>query len=162
MMIVPVKVAGEWTMNAVPFVFASDAHALGADDVFQGRVEVRGELSHTGAAWKLTGTIRAVRSFICDRCLAQSSTEKTVAFSEELCPDEEESGIVLHNEDGLDIEGFIRDTLIAAQPIGELCKEDCKGLCPRCGQNLNEGECGCDRTSIDPRLADLAKLLERE
>ena len=120
MMIVPVKVAGEWTTDAVPFVFASDAAALDADDMFTGEIKVQGELSHTGAAWKLTGTIAAVKDFICDRCLEETTKEKTIAFSEELFPDDEDSGIVLHDEDSLDIEGFIRDTLIATQPIGEL------------------------------------------
>ena len=40
-----------------------------------------------------------------------------------------------------------------------LCSEDCKGLCPKCGRDLNEGECGCDLKEPDPRLAVLAQLL---
>ena len=41
-----------------------------------------------------------------------------------------------------------------------LCREDCKGLCPKCGANLNRGECGCSRREIDPRLAVLQRILE--
>ncbi|MEE0776702.1 MAG: DUF177 domain-containing protein, partial [Bacillota bacterium] len=40
------------------------------------------------------------------------------------------------------------------------CREDCKGLCPSCGQNLNNKECSCDKSPIDPRLAVLADLLK--
>jgi uncharacterized protein len=46
-------------------------------------------------------------------------------------------------------------------PLRFLCKEDCKGLCQRCGKNLNEGECGCETKEFDPRLAPLKALLER-
>ena len=43
-----------------------------------------------------------------------------------------------------------------------LCREDCKGLCPKCGKNLNDGDCGCDRREIDPRLAVLQEFLDRK
>ena len=46
-------------------------------------------------------------------------------------------------------------------PIRFLCKEDCRGLCQRCGRNLNEGECGCTQKEIDPRLEPLRALLEK-
>jgi uncharacterized protein len=45
-------------------------------------------------------------------------------------------------------------------PYKSLCREDCRGLCPLCGKNLNEGLCGCNRKSVDPRLAILGQLLE--
>ena len=46
-------------------------------------------------------------------------------------------------------------------PVRILCREDCRGLCQRCGKNLNEGECGCDTREIDPRMEPLRKLLEQ-
>ena len=45
-------------------------------------------------------------------------------------------------------------------PSKMLCDEDCKGLCQKCGKNLNEGECSCDMTEIDPRMLPLKKLWE--
>jgi uncharacterized protein len=45
--------------------------------------------------------------------------------------------------DSIDLSIGIRDTLILAAPIAPVCKEDCKGICPQCGANLNQGKCGC-------------------
>jgi uncharacterized protein len=45
-------------------------------------------------------------------------------------------------------------------PLRFLCHDDCKGLCQRCGKNLNEGECDCSKKEIDPRMAPLQKLLD--
>ena len=68
----------------------------------------------------------------------------------------------LKEGDMLDIQDMIRDTLLAAQPLSNICKPDCKGLCPVCGQNLNEGDCGCDRFVPDPRMAALQQLLKKD
>ena len=62
-------------------------------------------------------------------------------------------------DDVADLTEMIRDTLIASQPIRNLCKEDCKGLCPICGVNLNESECDCDRLVVDPRLEALKNFV---
>ena len=61
-----------------------------------------------------------------------------------------------------DLDEIIREELILNMDMTVLCSEDCKGLCPRCGKNLNEGDCGCDRTEVDPRLAKLTQLLKEE
>lgn len=62
-------------------------------------------------------------------------------------------------EDGtMNLVGPIREQLLIAIPIRALCKPDCKGLCSRCGQNLNEGTCNCQEDEIDPRMAELLKL----
>ena len=53
----------------------------------------------------------------------------------------------------LDEDKLIMDEIVVALPTKVLCKEDCKGLCLRCGANLNEGECGCDRESLAPRMS---------
>ncbi|MGB9809870.1 MAG: YceD family protein, partial [Caldanaerobacter sp.] len=50
--------------------------------------------------------------------------------------------------------------VILSLPMKFLCKEDCKGLCPICGTNLNYGSCSCKREDIDPRLEVLSKLLQ--
>ena len=46
-------------------------------------------------------------------------------------------------------------------PVRFLCREDCKGLCQRCGKNLNEGACDCTEREIDPRLAPLQRILDQ-
>ena len=58
-------------------------------------------------------------------------------------------------DDLIDVTELLRDELLAGQPMKNLCKADCKGLCPVCGANLNDGECDCDKVIVDPRLAAL-------
>ena len=52
--------------------------------------------------------------------------------------------------------------IILNYPQKYLCKDDCKGLCPECGKNLNEGDCGCNKTQVDSRLEILKQLMEDE
>ena len=55
----------------------------------------------------------------------------------------------------IDLDPILREQLLLALPMNALCREDCKGLCGVCGQNLNERACGCDPRVPDPRLAPL-------
>ena len=118
-------------------------------------IKIDGEIIYSGKAFNLKGTIKCKKSFICDRCLTPSIEEQVHDFNEEL----ETEDVV---ENVADLTEIIRDTLIASQPIQNLCKEDCKGLCPICGQNLNEGSCNCDRFVVDPRLEALNNFLNDE
>ncbi len=58
----------------------------------------------------------------------------------------------------IDLKPAVREQILLQIPGSPLCREDCKGLCPRCGKDLNEGDCGCDRTVLDPRWAALKGL----
>lgn len=58
----------------------------------------------------------------------------------------------------IDLGLALREQVLLALPPSPLCKEDCKGLCPKCGKDLNDGECGCDRTVADPRWAALKQV----
>ncbi len=59
----------------------------------------------------------------------------------------------------IDLGGIVREQILLALPMdAPLCREDCKGLCPACGKDLNQAECGCDRTPKDPRWAALESL----
>jgi len=55
----------------------------------------------------------------------------------------------------IDLSPAVREQILLSVPAAPLCGEDCKGLCPKCGKDLNEGDCGCDRSVIDPRWAAL-------
>ena len=72
---------------------------------------------------------------------------------------EAETEIGYYEESGLVLEDVVREQVLLSLPDRLLCKPDCKGLCPQCGQNLNEASCHCDNTRTDPRwnaLKDLA------
>ena len=99
-------------------------------------------------------------SLPCDRCLREVAetvsfqTEWEVDFSqtdEERAADLDETNFI----DGydLDVDAFVCEEILLGFPMKVLCQEDCKGICKVCGANLNEGECGCDRTELDPRMS---------
>lgn len=97
----------------------------------------------------------------CSRCLQPMfhpvllSIEELFAYP--VSPDSpyavEETGI-------LDLAPLLREESILSVPMGMLCREDCAGLCPRCGQNLNEGPCDCEPEDVDPRMEALRAMLE--
>jgi len=58
----------------------------------------------------------------------------------------------------IDLKPAVREQVLLQIPGSPLCREDCKGLCPKCGKDLNEGDCGCDRAVLDPRWAVLKGL----
>lgn len=64
----------------------------------------------------------------------------------------------LYEGDEIDLGPLIREQLLLALPTRPLCREDCRGLCPHCGINLNRGECGCETAQPDPRFAVLRSL----
>ncbi|ACO32853.1 MULTISPECIES: DUF177 domain-containing protein [Acidobacterium] len=72
-----------------------------------------------------------------------------------------ETEIGYYQNDGLLLEDVLREQVILSLPAKTLCREDCKGLCPRCGQNLNSGSCSCDTVPSDPRWTALSDLRSR-
>jgi uncharacterized protein len=65
-----------------------------------------------------------------------------------------------YQDDKIDLSQMIWEQVYLALPMKPLCKEDCRGLCPQCGTNLNLSMCSCDRETVDPRLATLKTLLK--
>ncbi len=141
--------------NKAPFEFSATAEKLFGEDFSSegifGDVKIFGEVEDVGRCFVIRGRIECRKSFTCDRCLTQATEDQVHEFEEEF----DKSEAV---EDFIDVTELLRDVLLAGQPMKNLCKADCKGLCPVCGANLNDGECGCDRFIIDPRLAALSQL----
>ncbi len=61
----------------------------------------------------------------------------------------------------LDVDQLVRDELLPNLPMKVLCKEDCKGICNRCGANLNVQTCDCDRSSLDPRMSVIQDIFKQ-
>ncbi len=74
---------------------------------------------------------------------------------------EEDDDILLLQGTGLELDPVVTDEVIFAMDTKNLCREDCKGRCPRCGKDLNDGPCQC-KPEIDPRWAALSALLEQD
>ncbi len=110
------------------------------------------------------GTAEVALLMECDRCLEPVSVSLKLAFSREVTsPDTADSAQLEENEDilegsQLNIETLINNEILMNLPDKVLCRPDCKGICKLCGQNLNEGECGCDDFVPDPRLAAIKDI----
>ena len=97
----------------------------------------------------------------CDRCAVPFQRVKSLEINSLVASeleDEENDEILLLDGDELDVGEVVTTAFILDMDTKNLCSEDCKGLCPRCGANLNLGSCQCGR-EVDPRLAKLAELL---
>lgn len=127
-------------------------------------VEVEGEIRNSADILTLELTARTVLDAVCDRCGRAFEKEKesrcTCVLAEER-ESEDSDSIVLLEGGTVDLGELAREIFILDMDTRTLCSEDCKGLCPRCGANLNNGPCGCKRET-DPRLAALAALLDKE
>ena len=138
--------------GVLPFEFSATAEKLFgedfADDEFFGDVKVFGEVSDAGKCFVVRGRLECQRTFTCDRCLTQSTEKLSSDFAEEF----DKSAVL---DDSIDVTELLRDEMLLSRPTKNLCKADCKGLCPVCGANLNDGDCGCDRTVINPKFAAL-------
>lgn len=123
-------------------------------------------LTRTPQGIVVQGVLHAKRSVECVRCLAPCECPVEVPFEELFVLPNQPEAAAPDNQYVIDEGGFIdltpilREEGILAVPIQMLCQPDCKGLCPQCGQNLNEKDCGCDRGHIDPRFDSLRKLLD--
>ena len=127
-------------------------------------VEVEGAVSNTADLLELELTARTTLDAVCDRCGKAFLQDKTVPFrcllAEEL-QNEDNDEIVLLDGDEVDLDEVATTAFVLAMDSKNLCSEDCKGICPGCGADLNVEACRC-RPEVDPRLAVLAQLLEKE
>ena len=136
---------------------------------FPSPMKVRGEITNTAGYMRMTLTTSVEYVAQCARCLSPVSGEFTLDLEKTVAPrnllgdlDEDKLDEFAIIEDGfLDMDEQLLEQLEMEFPMRFLCHEDCKGLCPKCGKNLNEGECDCDHTEIDPRMEPLRKLLEQ-
>ena len=121
-----------------------------------------GVIRNDAGALSLQGTIRADMLCVCDRCAAEFPHHKEVSLDLALATeleDEENPDYFLLDGETLDIDEVLESCFILDMDSRFLCREDCKGLCSRCGANLNDGPCSCTKEK-DPRLAVLEQLLD--
>ena len=125
-------------------------------------VLAEGRVTNHAGALALEGTARSLLELTCDRCAAHFSREKVVRLDclvASQLEDEERDDILLLDGGELDLDEAVTTAFILEMDTKNLCKEDCKGLCAKCGADLNLGPCRC-RPEVDPRLAALAQLLD--
>ena len=106
----------------------------------------------------VTGTLAGEMSYRCARCLKDFSGGFGVRVRELFAHAPQKDGDDYPiTEAAIDLEPMVRDALVLSMPFAPLCKDDCLGLCSRCGGDRNLGECACG-PEVDPRWAALGSL----
>ena len=130
---------------------------------FVSPVSVRGTVKSLDGFAQLSAEVLFDFSIPCDRCTKQINRRYHYTFSHSLVlslENEDDDSYIQIQEYKLDLDELIRADILLELPTKYLCDEDCKGLCPVCGKNLNDGTCDCEIHQIDPRLEVLKKLID--
>ncbi len=151
--------------NKINFVFDWEgANELFPDVSFEGPVHIVGEITERSGCMLLT--LAASVSYVteCARCLKELHRSLTFDLSKNAAvsgtlEDDENDDYVIISDSILSLEEPVGELLFLEMPSRDLCSDDCLGLCPKCGKDLNEGSCTCQTKEIDPRLEVLRKFL---
>jgi uncharacterized protein len=146
------------TTKDVVLSIASADLEFGESRITEEPVDIALHLESLSNGVTVNGTTTASWLGECRRCLAPISERMTIELSElyQQFPDDSEAYKI--ENDQINLLPMVRENLLLAIPLGPLCREDCPGFCPHCGQDLSEGTCSCDNTVSDPRWAALESL----
>lgn len=166
--------------NGKQYTFRFEAEAWPSEDEEEGVVsldrplEVDMDIQRAGTRkYMLTGHLHGGLLVRCDRCLELFHRNLAISFRTFLALPREaasEAEIELQEDDldvafrmgeEVDVLDIVREQVLLDQPMKRLCREGCKGLCPRCGRNLNQGPCDCPEESGHPAFQKL-KLLKND
>ena len=152
---------------SVPFSVSVDLSDLryGVSCPVSEPVVAQGVVRNTAGVLLMKGNVTTTIHGICDRCATEFDRfidfPIDVVLVTELSNEENEDEWVFPLEgDSADLDDIVRTVFVLNLDSKLLCKDDCKGLCHRCGKNLNDGPCGCQK-ELDPRFAALRQLLEK-
>lgn len=118
----------------------------------------------------IEGSVKISVSLICSRCLKDFSCPLDIHLKGEFNPAGETAGAGEHelkhgeldldyyDDDEIDTAAFVKEQVLLALPMKPVCLKECRGICPVCGTDLNEGSCTCETITIDSRLAPLERL----
>ncbi|WP_058486331.1 YceD family protein [Defluviitalea phaphyphila] len=124
-------------------------------------IKFKGELISDGKMLYLNGDVNTVLELHCDRCTKPVPTSLSIRIEEKFGSyenDEEEIHIISGNE--IDLTPILINAILLNIPMKVVCSEECKGICPQCGKNLNEDTCDCKEEVVDSRFAVLRTLFD--
>ena len=137
----------------------------------QEKTRVRGRASRRDEQVEISGEISGKLEADCDLCVAPVTILVEVEFAVSYLPKalavepledreipEVDPDFSVYEGNAIDIDELVREQLLLAQPSRFRCSEECKGLCPHCGADLNRETCACGEELVDPRWAALAAL----
>jgi uncharacterized protein len=139
---------------------ASRLHAEGRADLLSASV---GEI-------RVTGQLQVTMNAPCDRCLETASVTVDKQFDLVYLPSEDEAAggedeisqaaveVGFYDGPGVELNDVLREVILLAMPMQLVCSAACKGICPECGQNRNQADCGCRPTAVDDRWSKLKQF----
>lgn len=144
----------------------NDAEFLGETYRFNSPLIIKGDIHNNGQSLTLTANVHGTMVTECSRCLDDIEVEVDFDISECLSRSDEgadkEGDVILFEGYEIELDDIVTDHFLMNISGRYLCSDDCKGLCPNCGHNLNEGDCGCNREVIDPRWQALADIMNQQ
>ena len=151
-------------------VMLPDTDFLGETYHFNKPLRIKGHISSNGKSLILKALCEGSMTTRCARCMKEITVPVRFETDENLVRDEggEADGItprgdaVVFGGTEIDIDDIAANSFLMNIEGKYLCKEDCKGLCPECGKDLNEGECGCEKNSVDPRWSALLDIMNKD
>ncbi|HCR44310.1 MAG TPA: nucleic acid-binding protein [Ruminococcaceae bacterium] len=149
-----------------PFDYSIDLSGISMNGVypFVSPVRVKGEAKSLDGSALLSAFVSFDFSIPCDRCARQVDRHYGFKFSHVAVPyleNKDDAGELIEAVNGvLNLDDLIREDILLELPTKFLCRADCRGLCPRCGKNLNDGPCDCEDITKDRAAAGtLGKLI---
>lgn len=132
---------------------------------FASPLEIYATATNTGNSFLVEGKVKSELLLRCSRCINEFSYKINGEFKAEFFPspnaaDSPEADVHYYTGNLIELQDVVLESILLELPMKAVCAEDCKGLCPKCGTNLNEKQCDCSLEEIDPRLEILQKLLE--
>lgn len=137
-----------------------DFSFFGNEVKFASDVKVVGVFKNLGDVIFLEGEAKTSLHTECGKCLKAFDLDFEFAFDQKFSKNPQSDEIAEFSGNEISIDDSVIQALCMNLPISFVCDEDCKGLCPKCGKNLNEGECNCENDDIDPRMAVLKNFLK--
>ncbi len=127
-------------------------------------VAIKGSIENRSSIVTLAYKASLILKTFCDRCLVEFERPLSFSFEYTLVRELQGEGdeYILVEGDFLDLGELCTSDIVLNLPLKFLCRDDCKGLCPVCGKNLNHSDCDCLNSQIDPRLSALKKLLNND
>jgi uncharacterized protein len=150
------------------FKFEDDIKALEISEPFFGKFQTEVLLTKFRDQFILEVKTNIKAKFVCDRCADEFETNienkyKMVYMTDPGTKQSDSDNVTFISPelDVIDITSDVRDYSLLSIPMKKLCKEDCKGLCFKCGKNLNQGECNCEKEEIDDRWKPLLEVKKK-
>ncbi len=145
--------------------FTGKVEELGLEAPFYGNFKLNVTLEKSHHQLLVSVNLQVNALFECDRCITEFNSQRDINFTllylfdeESRETDDPDVNYLSREADKIDISTEIYDYAYLDIPFKILCKEECKGLCPKCGADLNEVSCGCSNDDFNPLWGDLKKL----